>query len=336
MLVLILKLVILFVIAIAAIAQWTIDNKWHDRRTVARRRWARVLLCAILLGVLANAITTVVTNEQVRSERAQAEADMIDREERARTERSTISQRISELVQLARERDPGLTEQAALKLVISEIRMLRKRTIDLSSELTGFRRFNNVAHLNAQGLGKLRGGHGIEITTALSKALEEAYLESDDGTVSPRCTDTGIAVFKDVIAMNPDFPFSYWALARCGYEKEEADWMKYGKRAVEILEQTTRIAGHDKGHGQALMGIKRLVAGELYRRGDYEGALSKLQPLAEIGDGHSQYLLGAMYETGVGTQINDIEARRWYQRAAEGGHEEAQAALERLRTSRRR
>ena len=333
--VVILKLVVLVVIAVAAIAQWKIDNKWTDRRTKARHLWSRILLGSILVGTMVNALATMLTHEQVRDERAKLEADIGQREERARKERTEISQRITELVQLAREVDPNLTEQAALKRLISEIRALRDKTSDLSRDLIGFRQFSNVAELNAYGQGKLRGGDGVIITTALSKVLEGAYIKHDNGKVTPRCTDDGISTFKEAIEINPNFPFSYWALARCGYEKKDDDWIRYGRKAVEILGHTTRIAGHDKGHEDALTGIKRLFAGESARQGDYEGALAKLRPLAEAGDLESQYLLVQMHEWGLGTSKSDAAARRWYQRAAEGGHKKGQAALYRLGTSKR-
>lgn len=49
---------------------------------------------------------------------------------------------------------------------------------------------------------------------------------------------------------------------------------------------------------------------------DYETALKKLQPLAQLGDNHAQYLLGQMYAFGWGVPRNDDAAIAWFRRAA--------------------
>jgi len=49
---------------------------------------------------------------------------------------------------------------------------------------------------------------------------------------------------------------------------------------------------------------------------DYTTALKKLQPLAQLGDSHAQYLLGQMYAFGWGVPRNDDAAIEWFRRAA--------------------
>lgn len=48
---------------------------------------------------------------------------------------------------------------------------------------------------------------------------------------------------------------------------------------------------------------------------DYATALRKLRPLAQLGDGHAQYLLGQMYAFGWGVPRDDDAAIAWFRRA---------------------
>jgi TPR repeat protein len=61
-----------------------------------------------------------------------------------------------------------------------------------------------------------------------------------------------------------------------------------------------------------------------YNSQDYASALQLLRPLAESGNVRAQFLLGFMYEGGIGVLPDDIEAVKWYQRAADTGDDYAQ------------
>jgi TPR repeat protein len=56
---------------------------------------------------------------------------------------------------------------------------------------------------------------------------------------------------------------------------------------------------------------------------DFEDTRQK----AAQGDMHAQYHLAMLYDFGVGTEENDVEAARWCRQAAEQGHAEAQFTL---------
>ena len=66
---------------------------------------------------------------------------------------------------------------------------------------------------------------------------------------------------------------------------------------------------------------------EAYHEGDYEAALQAFKPLAERGDAIAQYRLGLMYKNGEGVPQDDVEAVRWFRKAAEQGHAGAQSYL---------
>jgi len=60
-----------------------------------------------------------------------------------------------------------------------------------------------------------------------------------------------------------------------------------------------------------------------YKSGDYAGALSEWSDAAESGDVKAQYRLGTLYEDGVGTGQNLVDAWYWYEMAATDGFEAA-------------
>ena len=66
---------------------------------------------------------------------------------------------------------------------------------------------------------------------------------------------------------------------------------------------------------------------QLYKQKDFKAMLAIIQPLAEQGDAISQFLLGGMYEEGLGVKQDYFEAVKWYRKAAEQGYGGAQVML---------
>ncbi len=62
-------------------------------------------------------------------------------------------------------------------------------------------------------------------------------------------------------------------------------------------------------------------------RGDYEIAWQEWRALGERGHQSAQYNLGVLYSIGLGVDQNDIEASRWFRRAADRGLPAAQMRL---------
>lgn len=66
------------------------------------------------------------------------------------------------------------------------------------------------------------------------------------------------------------------------------------------------------------------------RRGDFQNALVLVMPYAENGVPFAEYVVGAIMDGGFGNpEKKPEEAVKWYRRAAEKGHPEAQTALAR-------
>ncbi len=57
---------------------------------------------------------------------------------------------------------------------------------------------------------------------------------------------------------------------------------------------------------------------------------------AEQGHAYAQFTVGLMYENGDGVSKDIDEARKWYRKAADQGHEAAKEALKRLTHNERR
>lgn len=64
-----------------------------------------------------------------------------------------------------------------------------------------------------------------------------------------------------------------------------------------------------------------------YLAHDFERAMERLKPLAEIGNARAQAYLGAMYRDGSGTRRDVVEAARWFRLSAEQGDAYGQEQL---------
>ena len=60
-------------------------------------------------------------------------------------------------------------------------------------------------------------------------------------------------------------------------------------------------------------------------------SFERYKKAAEQGDVEAQYNLGLMYEFGDGVEEDFDQAVKWFEKAAERGHEGAQDALEQLK-----
>jgi TPR repeat protein len=60
-----------------------------------------------------------------------------------------------------------------------------------------------------------------------------------------------------------------------------------------------------------------------FMKGDIQTASQTFLPLANNGNKYAQYYLGYMYQNGAGVDQSPAEATKWYQKAAQGGHETA-------------
>ena len=86
--------------------------------------------------------------------------------------------------------------------------------------------------------------------------------------------------------------------------------------ALIILSTSGPILAADFEHGL-----------KAFRAGDIQQALEEWRPLARAGDANAQHALGMMHEYGRGLKRDDVEAAKWYKKAAEQDMPEAQYRL---------
>ena len=130
-----LKLASNALVLLIALIAWGLENRWHDRRTKTRRRWTRVLIGLLIAVTAVDGAVTLHTHGQEQEEQERA---------------ARIEEGVQELVKLARERDPTLTEDAALASLRDEIEGLR--TIAAKHKFTPL-----VPELRAEFVARLRG-----------------------------------------------------------------------------------------------------------------------------------------------------------------------------------
>ncbi len=66
---------------------------------------------------------------------------------------------------------------------------------------------------------------------------------------------------------------------------------------------------------------------DAYYEGNYAAALENIEPAAQAGDPVAQFFLGEMYLRGKGVDQDFEQAAAWYEKAAIGGHADAQSAI---------
>ena len=64
-----------------------------------------------------------------------------------------------------------------------------------------------------------------------------------------------------------------------------------------------------------------------YNKGQYEKALALWEPLAKSGDHRAQLNMAMLYSSGKGVPQNDVEAAKWYEKAAAQGNDYAALQL---------
>lgn len=256
------ELIALVVVLSAALVQLFLQYFYREAPTASRRRWTYILVALVIAGAIANGIGSWRTHVDQKEARERIEQTTNEREQQARKERQQISENIRELVTLARERDPSLSEQEAIRVITAEVRSLRERTSQLADELHGLRRYSKMAKYSALGLTGI-AGEGLKEDSPIARALQDAYIKvgSENGpNYYPRCDAQGLARFEAVTRKFPDFPFSHWALAKCLKQMGNPQWRNYAERAMAIFKHTTRISDRSPHHDQARKQIEQLLA----------------------------------------------------------------------------
>ena len=60
-----------------------------------------------------------------------------------------------------------------------------------------------------------------------------------------------------------------------------------------------------------------------YQAGDYDNAIQEWTPLAEAGNAVTQFMLGVMYDNGLGVLQDNVMAHMWYNISSANGNDKA-------------
>jgi cell division septation protein DedD len=92
-------------------------------------------------------------------------------------------------------------------------------------------------------------------------------------------------------------------------------------RPILIAAATAAIVALSPAHADVKAGV------DAWQAGNYGAAVTNWRPLAEAGDADAQFNMGQAYKLGRGVPSDLKLAQTWYEKAAQQGHEEAQANL---------
>ena len=98
--------------------------------------------------------------------------------------------------------------------------------------------------------------------------------------------------------------------------------VKYYLNTIANTEITTQSI-EDTGDTQVVKYYLNIVTNRKENNEDQKN----LERMALQGNTEAQFSLGDLYEKGIGVQKNEIEATKWYRKAAEQGHADAQERL---------
>ncbi|MBI1770285.1 MAG: hypothetical protein HYR67_18095 [Bacteroidetes bacterium] len=93
----------------------------------------------------------------------------------------------------------------------------------------------------------------------ISRILEGTYVIESGGIKNISCGQSALSKYKNIIKLDPKFPFSYFVLASCLKKNDDPSWRRYALTGKEILEMTTRIGGHHSNHDVALRDLQEML-----------------------------------------------------------------------------
>lgn len=137
----------------------------------------------------------------------------------------------------------------------SEITKMRLN--NASSDLEIIEKYEYISKLNSRGSEQMFfmaiNPDEPLIPEGLPAILFGSYNMIDQGRGTEyKCDPASQEKFIKAIDFNPDYPFSYYALAVCKMDEGGNEWIEYGEKALEILQITTQIGGHNSEHDTAL------------------------------------------------------------------------------------
>ncbi len=87
----------------------------------------------------------------------------------------------------------------------------------------------------------------------------EMFVTRSKGKIGFNCSPEAVEACKAVIEKMPQYPFSYYFLAKCFKEQKNPHWREYALKAQQILKETTAFPSHNGDHDVAFKEIGELL-----------------------------------------------------------------------------
>lgn len=144
---------------------------------------------------------------------------------------------------------------AALLLIFFQVQS-SITTNQIKSDLSAVIDYSSVAKLDALGNPPGSGfGSDIVYNSELTSLLKGTYSVRDNQIFMKRNVKSE-SRYKEIINKYPNFPFGHYYLALCLRDKGDVSWKDAAKKAITILEQTTKIDGHNSNHDEVLSKLR--------------------------------------------------------------------------------
>ena len=133
-----------------------------------------------------------------------------------------------------------------------------KEIKNLNKNINDIKEYANMAKLSVFGSEFITNGP-ITITSSLSLLMKNILVQKDEN-ILVKFDDSVLNYINRVIEIFPKFPFGYWAKAEFLLHNKNESWKEFAIKAIEILQITVTIEGHNENHDQVL---KRLQSSTL-------------------------------------------------------------------------
>lgn len=94
-----------------------------------------------------------------------------------------------------------------------------------------------------------------------SYAIASTSITGAPSAIEYKCDQASRQKYLEAIQFNPDYPFTYYALAYCEQKEGDKDWVTQAQKALAILKVTTEIAGHNQWQDAMHQAVQDMLKG---------------------------------------------------------------------------
>ena len=234
-------------------------------------RWAFMILSALIIFLtywisgdwIYNPRIEGLNRDLTNSDRAKQEAER-DRDKYQLADQNAENA-LAPWKELAINRFPGEPINKSMNKLGDEVHSFIKLMKDVATKESverlaaiadAERDYHDMAMLNM--IGKPQVDGDIVYTTSISKAMDGSYTLKGV-QVAYNVDSVAEQKFKDTIALEPRFPFSYIGLGIILHNRKDASWRDSFLKSQSILEKTVLVPGHHPNHDYCLAKVKEVL-----------------------------------------------------------------------------